>query len=72
VAVNYLLPLPGLAKFALGMVICVTIPFLCRRMHVSVAVGLPLGGVIVGPYVLGLVGTDRPIANFLAERSQEL
>jgi hypothetical protein len=27
-------------------------------------VGLLLGGVIIGPYVLGIFGTERPIADF--------
>ena len=30
----------------------VAIPRLCRRLHVPAAVGLLLGGVIIGPYVL--------------------
>jgi Kef-type K+ transport system membrane component KefB len=64
---DHLLNLPVLAKFALGMVMLVTIPRLCRRAHVPAAVGLLLGGVIVGPFVLGFFGTERPIADFMAE-----
>ena len=64
---DHLFTLPVLAKFALGMVMIVTIPRLCRRLHVPAAVGLLLGGVIIGPYVLGFFGTDRPIADFMAE-----
>jgi Na+:H+ antiporter len=64
---DHLVTLPALAKFALGMVMLVTIPRLCRRLHVPAAVGLLLGGVIIGPYVLGFFGTDRPIADFMAE-----
>jgi Kef-type K+ transport system membrane component KefB len=64
---DHLINLPALAKFALGMVMLVTIPRLCRRVHVPAAVGLLLGGVIIGPYVLGIFGTDRPIADFMAE-----
>jgi Kef-type K+ transport system membrane component KefB len=64
---DHLITLPALAKFALGMVMLVTIPRLCRRLHVPAAVGLLLGGVIIGPYVLGIFGTDRPIADFMAE-----
>jgi Kef-type K+ transport system membrane component KefB len=45
----------------------VTVPRLCRRAHVPAAVGLLLGGIIVGPYVLGFFSTDRPIADFFAE-----
>jgi Kef-type K+ transport system membrane component KefB len=64
---DHLFTLPALAKFALGMVMIVTIPRLCRGLRVPVAVGLLLGGVIIGPYVLGLFGSDRPIADFMAE-----
>src|SRR6478735_12710532 len=64
---DYVFTLPVLAKFALGMVMIVAIPRLCRRLHVPAAVGLLLGGVIIGPYVLGFFGVDRPIADFLAE-----
>ena len=56
-----------LAKFALVMVMLVTIPRLSRRLHVPAAVGLLLGGVIVGPYVLDIFGKVRPVADFLAE-----
>ena len=64
---NHLFTLPTLAKFAIGMAMLVVIPRLCRRLHVPPAVGLLLGGVIVGPYALGIFGTERPIADFLAE-----
>ena len=64
---DYLITLPVLAKFALGMVMIVVIPRLSRRLHVPSAVGLLVGGVIIGPYVLGFFGTDRPIADFMAE-----
>ena len=64
---DHVFTLPVLAKFALGMVMIVTIPRLCRRLHVPAAVGLLLGGVIIGPYVLGFFSTDRPIADFMAE-----
>ncbi len=63
----HLLSLSALAKFAIGMVILVAIPRLCRRLHVPTAVGLLLGGVLIGPYVLGFFGTDRPVADFMAE-----
>ena len=64
---HYVLTLSALARFALTLVMLVTIPRLCRRVHVPATVGLLLGGVIVGPYVLGVFSTDRPIADFLAE-----
>jgi Kef-type K+ transport system membrane component KefB len=49
------------------LVLPVAIPRLCRRVHVPEAVGLLLGGVIVGPHVLGFFGADHPIADFAAE-----
>jgi len=59
--------MPVLAKFAVGMVMLVVIPRLSRRVHVPATVGLLLGGVIAGPYVLDIFGKVRPIADFLAE-----
>jgi Kef-type K+ transport system membrane component KefB len=64
---EYLFTLPVLAKFALGMVMLVVIPRASRRLHIPAAVGLLLGGIIVGPYVLDIFGKVRPIADFLAE-----
>ena len=64
---DYLFTLPVLAKFALGMVMLVVIPLVSRRLHIPAAVGLLLGGIIVGPYVLDIFGTVRPVADFLAE-----
>src|SRR5437667_3666811 len=59
--------MPVLAKFAVGMVMLVVIAQLSRRVHIPATVGLLLGGVIVGPYVLDIFGKVRPIADFLAE-----
>jgi Kef-type K+ transport system membrane component KefB len=64
---DHLLTLSALARFGLGMMLLVIVPRVCRRLHVPAAVGLLLCGVIIGPYVLGLFGTDRPIADFMAE-----
>ena len=64
---DYLFTMPVLAKFAVGMVMLVIIPWFSRRVDVPVPVGLLLSGVIVGPYVLDIFGTVRPIADFLAE-----
>ena len=64
---DYLFTMPVLAKFAVGMVMLVVIPRFSRRVHIPATVGLLLGGVVAGPYVLDIFGTDRPIADFLAE-----
>ena len=64
---DYLFTMPVLARFAVLMVLLVTIPRLSRRVNVPVPVGLLLSGVVVGPYVLDIFGTVRPVADFLAE-----
>src|SRR6476620_2807047 len=64
---DYLFTMPVLARFAVLMVLLVTIPRLSRRVNVPVPVGVLLSGIIVGPYVLDIFGTVRPVADFLAE-----
>ncbi len=64
---DHVLTLPSLAKFAIAMMIFVGVPRICRRIHVPEAVGLLLAGVIIGPYVLGVFGLQRPIAEFMAD-----
>jgi Kef-type K+ transport system membrane component KefB len=64
---DYLFTMPVLAKFAVGMVMLVVIPRLSRQAHIPATVGLLLGGVIAGRYVLDIFGKVRPIADFLAE-----
>ena len=64
---DHLLTLPDLAKFALGLILIVTVPRLCRLARIPSSVGLLLGGVVIGPYVLGIFGTERPIADFMAD-----
>jgi Kef-type K+ transport system membrane component KefB len=49
------------------MVMLLVIPLASRRLHIRAAMGLLLGGIIVGPYVLDIFGKVRPIADFLAE-----
>jgi Kef-type K+ transport system membrane component KefB len=64
---SYALATPSLAKFALGMVIIVGIPPLCRRIRIPAVVGLLLSGVVMGPHILGIFGQRTPIADFFAE-----
>ena len=45
---DHLFTLPVLAKFALGMVMLAVIPLVSRRLHIPAAVGLLLGGIVVG------------------------
>jgi len=59
--------LPRLSKFAIGMAIIFAVPTLSRRVRLPAAVGLLFAGIVLGPYVLDLFGTERPIADFLAD-----
>lgn len=59
--------LPLLAKFAIGLVIIVVIPKLSQRVRLPSVVGLLLAGVAFGPHGLAVVGTTRPVADFLGE-----
>jgi len=54
------------------MVLIFGIPLLARRFRLPGEVGLLLIGVVIGSYVLGLFGTRRPIADFLAQSGQLL
>src|SRR5208337_90300 len=64
---RHILSSSALEKFALTLILLAMVPRLCRRAHIPEPVGLLLAGVIVGPYVLGFFGADRPVADFLAE-----
>jgi Kef-type K+ transport system membrane component KefB len=58
---------PDLAKFAVAMALIVCVPSLSRRARLPAVVGLLLSGVVIGPYGLDLIGTNRPVADFFAE-----
>jgi Kef-type K+ transport system membrane component KefB len=64
---SHALALPPLTKFALGMAIIFGVPVLCRRVRFPAAVGLLLSGVVLGPHVLDVFGTQRPVADFFAD-----
>jgi Kef-type K+ transport system membrane component KefB len=59
--------LPLLVKFAIGLGVIVVVPEICRRLHIPAVVGLLLTGALFGPYALGVIGTVRPVADFLGE-----
>jgi Na+:H+ antiporter len=64
---SHALALPPLTKFALGMAIIFGVPALSRRVGLPAVVGLLLSGVVLGPNVLEVFGTQRPIADFFAD-----
>jgi Kef-type K+ transport system membrane component KefB len=55
------------AKFAIAMAIIVGVPRLSRRIRLPAVVGLLLSGMVIGPHVLDVIGTNRPIADFFAD-----
>ncbi len=59
--------LPVLAKFAIGMVLIVSIPRISRRIHLPEAVGLLLSGVVLGPHALDVYSSQHPVADFLSD-----
>ena len=64
---SLLLALPLLVKFAVVVAIIVGVPALSRRVGLPPAVVLLLTGIVIGPHVLQIIGTQRPIADFFAE-----
>ena len=63
----HLLALPNMAKFAIVIAIIVGVPALARRLRVPELIGLLAFGILLGPHVLGVAGTDHPIAQFFAD-----
>jgi len=63
----HLLALPSMAKFAIVIAIIVGVPALARRLRVPEHIGLLAFGVLLRPHVLGVAGTDHPIAQFFAD-----
>ena len=64
---SHAVALPPLTKFALGMAVIFGVPVLSRLVRLPAVVGLLLSGVVLGPHVLDVFGTQRPIADFFAE-----
>ena len=63
----HLLALPNLAKFAIIIAIIVGVPALARCLKVPELVALLVFGVLLGPHVLGVYGTNHPIVQFFAD-----
>jgi len=64
---THLLTLPTLTKFAIMMAVIVGIPALSRRLRLPAAVGLLFAGLVIGPHGFDVIGTKRPIVDFLGE-----
>ena len=63
----HLLALPNLAKFAIIFAIIVGVPGLARRLRIPELIALLVFGIILGPHVLGVYGTDHPVVQFFAD-----
>ena len=56
-----------LAKFAVGLALFVCMPWLSRVARLPAVVGLLLSGIAIGPHGLDVIGSSRPVVDFLAE-----
>src|SRR5690242_20118659 len=63
----HLSTLPTLAKAAAFLALIAGIPPLFRRLKLPPAVGLLLAGVAIGPYGIGLISEQHPVAQFFGE-----
>ena len=63
----HLLALPNLAKFAIIIAIIVGVPALARCLRVPELIALLVFGVLLGPHVLDVYGTNHPIVQFFAD-----
>jgi Kef-type K+ transport system membrane component KefB len=59
--------LPPLARFAVAMLILLTIPPLCRRTRPPTVVVLLMAGALLGPYRFGVAPKKTEVAHFFAE-----
>jgi Kef-type K+ transport system membrane component KefB len=59
--------LPLLARFAFAMTVLLTVPALCKRIHLPAVVGLLAAGVMFGPYGLQVGPKHKEVAEFFAE-----
>jgi Kef-type K+ transport system membrane component KefB len=63
----HLLALPNLAKFGIIIAIIVVAPALARRLRIPELIVLLVFGILLGPHVLGLYGTNHPVVQFFAD-----
>lgn len=63
----HLAHLPPLARFIVGLSAVFIMPPLSRRLKLPSVIGLLFAGIILGPYVLDIFGTQRPVADFMAD-----
>lgn len=59
--------LPLLARFAFALTVLLTVPSLCKRLHLPAVVGLLAAGVLFGPYGLQVGPKHNEVAEYFAE-----
>lgn len=59
--------LPPMARFAVTMLVLLTVPPLCRRVRLPSVVGLLAAGVLFGPYALKVAAKNAEVAEFSAQ-----
>lgn len=59
--------LPLLARFAFGLTVFLTVPALCKRIHLPAVVGLMAAGVLFGPHGLQVGPKHKEVAEYFAE-----
>src|SRR3954464_6874034 len=59
--------LPTLARFAIALMVFLTVPALCRRVRLPAVVGLLAAGVLLGPSGLHVAPKNPEVANFFAD-----
>jgi Kef-type K+ transport system membrane component KefB len=64
---SHLAALPSLAKFAVVMAIILGVPTLARCLRIPALIVFLIFGVLLGPHVLGVYGTDHPVVRFFAD-----
>src|SRR5690348_10966447 len=64
---EHIASLSPLSKFTVALAAVLVVPPLCRRVRLPPVVGLLVAGIFLGPFVLDIFGTNRPIADFFAD-----
>lgn len=59
--------LPPLARFAIGLMVFLLVPVLCRRVRLPAVVGLLAAGVLFGPHGLHIAPRHGEVAHFFAD-----
>jgi Kef-type K+ transport system membrane component KefB len=64
---EFLRQIPPLARFAIALMVFLTMPAFCRRIRLPGVVGLLAAGVALGPSVMNIAPKNGEVAHFFAE-----